>query len=424
MTFARGNVPVLRDINWHRIYVSSLFTYELPRTVNTIRYYAPSVCDPSNDMFVGGIGATLLPDYIRTRVKCKVIEGRLDKHNMLGANTPAIAELIPDYSLIESVDWEYRPEDSYFCRITIGCIRRCKFCAVRILEPTFKYSRGLTEQVLEMKRKFGEKQHLVILDNNILASKQFDKVVKEIRDAGFESGAERNGKKRTVDFNQGIDARLITPKIAKLLASICIRPIRLAFDDDEVEVPYRKATEMLAKEGFKTFTNYIMFNFNDTPSSFFHRLQVNMELSKELDIRITGFPMRFVPIDSTDRQYISRGWNWRYLRGIQCILHATHGMVSPNPEFFDTAFGRTYEEFLEIISMPDRYIVHRNDYKDQEAEEWRKRFQKLSPNDRKKFLSLLANVHKSGMRKSEILSHSKFAPLFEHYYPDGQVPPP
>ena len=67
VTFARGKVPALRQVFWKRVYVASLFTYELPRTVETIGYYYPAVENPSDDIIVGGIGATLLPDYIRER---------------------------------------------------------------------------------------------------------------------------------------------------------------------------------------------------------------------------------------------------------------------------------------------------------------------------------------------------------------------
>ncbi|HHV61424.1 MAG TPA: cobalamin-binding domain-containing protein [Firmicutes bacterium] len=418
VTFARGKVPALRNADWHRIYISSLFTYELPRTVETIKYYAHAVTSPSA-IFVGGIGATLLPEYIRERVQCSIIEGPLDKPDMLGLGTPPIAALVPDYDMLDSVTWKYEPQDSYFCRVTTGCIRRCKFCAVPRLEPTFRYLGNLGGQIREVRARFGEKQNLVLLDNNILATDQFKNIIEDIRREGFEAGAKRNGRKRTVDFNQGIDARLITPQIAKLLASICLSPVRFAFDFDAVEDSYRRAVHIMADAGFNEFTTYVMFNFDDTPLSLYKRLMVNIELSRELGIRVTGFPMRYVPIDDINRQYVSNGWRWRYLRGIQCILLATHGIVSPNPEFFQAAFGESYDEFLEIISMPDRYIIHRNRYKDREALDWKKLYRKLSQTEREEFLSVLAILNKSRNRKADIASHRKFKPLLEHYYPGG-----
>lgn len=416
VTFARGKVAHLKESSWHRIYISSLFTWELPRTVATAQYYLASLAKPT-DMFVGGIAATLMPEYIRERVPCEVIAGPLDKPDQLGPGSPAIAQLVPDYTLIEDADYSYKPEDTYFCRITTGCIRRCRFCAVPRLEPNFAYCQSLGEQVKAVKNKFGEKRHLVLLDNNVLALDNLKQVISDIRDQDFGAGATINGRQRSVDFNQGIDARLITKDVAKLLSQIALSPVRLAFDTSSVEKHYRKAIKYLAGKGFSEFTNYLMFNYNDTPEDFYRRMMVNIELSQKMEVRVTGFPMRYVPIHDVDRHHISSHWRWRYLRGIQCVLSATHGMVSPNPEFFATAFGETYEDFIRILSMPDRYIIYRNSNKDVGAAEWRKLYDKLSSSDKEELLALLAVLNKSKSRRAEIESSGKFRAILEHYYP-------
>jgi hypothetical protein len=421
VTFTRGKVQKLRDVSWNRIYVSSLFTYELPRTVRTIKYYLRSV-DNVKNIYIGGIGATLLPNYIRGFVKCRVIEGALDKPNMLGKGTPRIDKYIPDYSIIESCQWEYQPEDSYFCRVTVGCIRKCKFCAVSTLEPKFGYLKRLRSQIEEVREHFGEKHNLVIMDNNILASDRIEKVVADIRDEGFEAGATRNRRKRTVDFNQGIDARLIDKKVARLLATINVFPIRLAFDTDGVKDAYIKALRLLAEVGFTQFTTYIMFNYHDTPQSFYNRLKLNTELSKELDIRVSGFPMKYIPIHDVHRRYMANSWHWRYFRGIQCILLATHGIVSPNSNFFKAAFGESYQDFIEVICMPDRYIIYREGYKYDGARGWKKLFNKLSENERENFLQTLSVIRSAKNPQSEINRFKKYRSLLEHYYPNGRIP--
>jgi len=425
VTFIRGQDESLRNIQWHRIYVSSLFTWKLPRTVKTIRFYSSAVSSPE-DIFVGGIGATLLPDYVRQNAECTLIEGQIEKRGMLGRNSPPITQLTPDYSILDSVDYNYYPDDSYFVRITQGCIRSCKFCAVPLLEKQFGELTDVGKQVREAKNKYGERQHLVIMDNNILGIDGIDKKINRIRALGFENGAKRNGRKRAVDFNQGLDARLISknPRLAKALASICLSPVRLAFDfaKPAMEKSYRRAISLLAEQGFSQYTNYMLFNYNDTPKDLYHRLFVNDELNTDLGIRITGFPMRFIPMDSVRRDYVSRKWNWRYLRGIQCILLATRGLVSPNPDFIRAAFGDTYERFLEIIAMPDRYIIYREKYKNNGAKEWRKKFRRLSPDRKQKFLSLLAVLNKDRKRKETIRKLKRFNSLIEHYYPNGETP--
>jgi len=69
--------------------------------------------------------------------------------------------------------------------------------------------------------------------------------------------------------------------------------------------------------------------------------------------------MKYVPLDAKDRKYIDPNWTKKQLRGIQCILHATHGVVGPRKPFFETAFGEDAEEFKYIIEQPEEMIFHR-----------------------------------------------------------------
>lgn len=420
VTFVRGRVPSLRQTAWHRIYVSSLFTWELPRTVRTVRFYLPCVDDPQH-VIVGGIGATLKPDYIREHVQCRVVEGQLDRRGMLERGAPAISDLMPDYSLLKATQWQYQPSSAYFCRTTMGCVRRCKFCAVPSLEPRYRSLKTWRLRLREVRRAFGEQQDLVILDNNILACDDFPRIVKGIRDEGFVPGAKLNNRQRAVDFNQGIDARLITTANAKLLSSICLSPVRLAFDYDGIERAYRKAVGLLADQGFEEFTNYVLYNYLDDPVGLYRRLSINLELSEQYRIRVTGFPMRYIPTDHVKRGYVGPRWRWRYLRGIQCVLLATHGIVSPHREFFNAAFGADYNEFLQILAMPDRYIVFRKRYKARAAE-WRRLFVRLSKESREEFLAALEAIHRTRERKPELRKHRRFRALLEHYYPSGRTP--
>lgn len=415
VSFVRGKSLSHRLLHWDRIYVSSLFTYELPKTVECIRFYLPCVHEPSDDIVVGGIGATLLPSYISSQVVCRVVEGSLDRPNMLGLDEPPIAGYIPDYELLNNIDYEYLPRDAFFIRISKGCIRKCKFCAVPILEPRFGYLQGISEQLPLLRNRFGDRTNLVVLDNNVLALPTFPQVIDELVHEGYHRGARLAGKRRSVDFNQGIDARLINPTTARLLGRICLSPVRLAFDQLSVERAYRTAVKCLAEEGFKSFTTYLLFNYEDDPISFYHRMLVNLELSAQLGIRITGFPMRYTPTNDITRRFVAKKWRWKYLRGIQCILNATHGMVSPNPSFFTAAFGSSVGEFLEILAMPDHYIIYRSRFREQ-AEEWRSEFRRFTQDEREQLLELLAELKGHGTSLSLSGINPKFWRILEHYF--------
>lgn len=427
VAFVRGENEWARLRRWDRIYIASLFTWELPRTADAIDFYRESVKCPE-DIFVGGVAVTLLPSYIRQRGSgCTVIEGPLDIPGRLGPGTPAIAHLVPDYSILKRVHHEYYPRDSYFVRTTKGCIRTCQFCAVPRLEKEFGAMRPLREQVSSAIKHHGERQHLVVMDNNILGIEGIDLIFKDIRDLGFEAGAKRKGRRRTVDFNQGLDARLISskPELAKLLKTICVSPIRLAFDFIGIRQAYEKAIRLLVTQGFDEFTNYMLFNFSDTPRDLYDRLWANANLNAELGVRITGFPMRFIPMDDVSRRHVAKGWKWRYLRGIQCVLLATRGLVSPNPDFVRHAFGETFEGFLEVLSMPDRYIIYREHYANDGAADWGREFRRLTGDQREDLLATLQDLNSAPRERPEKISKLRqpLRSIMEHYYPGGQTAP-
>ena len=169
-------------------------------------------------------------------------------------------------------------------------------------------------------------------------------------------------KQRYVDFNQGVDARLFTEKKARLLASIAIRPLRIAFDDIKTRPAYEKAVRLSVSAGIKDFSNYLLYNFKDEPIDLYRRLRINVDLCEELNVNIYSFPMKYHPLygaNSHDRDYIGQHWNRKFIRAIQAILNSTKGKVGKGFEFFGEAFGHTEEEYLELLEMPETFILYR-----------------------------------------------------------------
>jgi len=67
--------------------------------------------------------------------------------------------------------------------------RKCSFCSVPILEPTYKPKIDTIDKFKEIKERFGEQQNLLLMDNNVLASPQFIEIIDEIKEMGFYKGA-------------------------------------------------------------------------------------------------------------------------------------------------------------------------------------------------------------------------------------------
>ena len=169
-------------------------------------------------------------------------------------------------------------------------------------------------------------------------------------------------KQRYVDFNQGVDARLFTEEKAHLLSSIAIRPLRIAFDDIKTRPAYEKAVRLSVSAGIKDFSNYLLYNFKDEPIDLYRRLRINVDLCEELNVNIYSFPMKYHPLygsNSHDRDYIGQHWNRKYIRAIQAILNSTKGKVGKGVEFFGEAFGHTEKEYLELLEMPETFILYR-----------------------------------------------------------------
>jgi hypothetical protein len=388
--FVKGRSQLHRGYAWDRVYVATLFSFYWDVTLKTIQYYAPAVPSPA-DIWVGGVLATLMGQEIKSLTGATVVAGLLDQPGMLDHGTGQIVDhLIPDYSILEEVEYTYPARNAYFGYATRGCPNRCPFCAVPTIEPCFQDYTPLTRQVRGIEELYGSQRDLLLLDNNVLASKELKRIVRDILDLGFQKGAKHNNQLRAVDFNQGIDARRLTPDRMKMLARIAIRPLRLALDNTGMIRTYTTAVKLACDNGVPEIGTYVLFNYRDTPRSFYDRLRLSVELNETIGAKITSFPMRYIPLTDKDRRHIGPHWNRRLLRGIQCVLLSTRGLVSPRLEFFEAAFGHDYDEFIKIASMPDHYIIQRRSHENNGACEWEALFRRLTDGQRGTLYEILA----------------------------------
>ncbi len=175
-------------------------------------------------------------------------------------------------------------------------------------------------------------------------------------------------KIRYVDFNQGVDARLFNEKNVELLSRIAIRPLRIAFDDIRTRPAYEKAIRLSVAAGLNDFSNYLLYNFNDKPVELYQRMKINVDLCEELNVSIYSFPMKYHPLRKKDgdaedfshnRDYIGKYWNRKYIRAVQAILNSTKGKIGRGHSFFCEAFGKDEEEYMDLLEMPETFIIYR-----------------------------------------------------------------
>ena len=134
--FIKGLNYKIKQRKWDRIYISTLFTYHWNQVIKTINYYINSVAKPQ-DIFIGGVLATLFKDKLQTEYNISIISGLIDKAGILGKDKFIVDELIPDYSIIEEIDFKYKLNNAYLSYATRGCPNKCPFCTVYKIEHVF-----------------------------------------------------------------------------------------------------------------------------------------------------------------------------------------------------------------------------------------------------------------------------------------------
>lgn len=483
------------------IHITTLFTFYWRETIDTINF-AKKFCSKTGRIFVGGIASTILHERVLQETGIDPINGLLDKPGMLDADSSDIIDEMPlDYSILEEIDYQYPANNAYFAYMTRGCPRKCPFCAVPRLEPEYIDYINLAEQIKQAASRFGPQRDLLLMDNNILASKHFDKIINEIKKCGFERGAmhtpvddydiamknlrsdynvraytrkiirlydnisdklpeseqadfyikreEQNllyaevaspeaiirfdnvarplyekyiqrtkrPSMRIIDFNQGVDARLVTDKKMKKLAEINIRPLRIAFDHISMKDKYESAIRMAAKNGITHLSNYLLYNFNDKPEELYYRMKLNVDLCDELDVKIFSFPMKYHPIDDPDyfynREYTGEHWNRKFIRAIQAVLNATKGKIGRGKSFFEEAFGKDIDGYYKILWMPEAFIIHRFKYKENLTADWWDLYNKLDEIQRNQLHEIVA---KNQFEEKIITGDIAIDSVLKYYY--------
>lgn len=150
-------------------------------------------------------------------------------------------KVVPDYSLYPYID-----KKTAYGFLTRGCIRKCAWCVVPKKEGGVHPYQDVDEIAVE------GRTNLVLMDNNILAAGAYGVTqLEKIATRGYK-----------VDFNQAMDARLVTDEVAALLARIkWLNYIRFGCDTQGQIKECEKAIELIRAHGYtKEFFLYTMLH--------------------------------------------------------------------------------------------------------------------------------------------------------------------
>ena len=184
-----------------------------------------------------------------------------------------------------------------------------------------------------------------------------------------------------------------------------------------LKTKYRKAIKMSEKHGMRDFSNYLLYNFKDKPVDLYHRLRINVDMCEKMNVSIYSFPMKYHPIrgeHSHDRDYIGKHWNRKYIRAVQAILNATKGKIGRGVSFFEKAFGRNEEEYMELLLMPETFLLFRFFFEDLGyTQEWREIMSNLSDEEREELLPIIYNNDFNHIE--ELTDNVKFRKILTYY---------
>lgn len=261
-----------------RIYVTSLFSYSWRAVHAAVQFYRSRY--PLAEISLGGIYASLLPEHA-------ALSGADEVHVGL---YPEAEDLMPAWDLVP--EW-----DGSILFASRGCVRKCGFCSVPKLEgrpQDLKY--GIRHLIWPGHSK------VILWDNNILGNMNWQTIFDELIEIGIE-----------VDFNQGLDARLITDKVAEKLAKLKFKNLRLAYDYKGIGPAVERALERLAAAGIsrRRAVVYTLYNYVDDPENFKTRVEEIMTWGA------TSYPMRFEPLTSlTKNAWVSPHWDREQLQQV------------------------------------------------------------------------------------------------------------
>lgn len=246
------NLTLMKISAWHKTQGDEVKFYD-PLLDKPDRVYASKIFD-------------FTPDF-QYWPACEVIKGG-SGYDLKTALPKEMEDVYPDYDLYDC--------DYAIGFTTRGCIRKCPFCIVpkkegpiRVVGDIYGFWRG--------------QKRIMLLDNNLTAlPDHMEKICKQLIK-----------EKVLVDFNQGLDIRLITDDMARLLAKVRLwKQIHFAFDDVQLEKSVREGIAILTKYmPASRLMFYVLIGFNSTPEEDLYRVEV---------LRGLGVDPFVMPYDKSD----------------------------------------------------------------------------------------------------------------------------
>ena len=236
------NLPLMKLSAWHKAQGDSVEWYEPMFSGHLDRVYMSKVFSftpdylyfvDADEVVQGGSGYCI-----------KTIQGKeqFDKSKDRWL-PPEIEHIYPDYDL-------YGITDTAYGFMSRGCPRGCDFCHVAAKEGQRSY------KVADLEEFYRGQKRIELLDPNTLACADWADILEQLA---------RSGAK--VNFNQGVDIRMMTEDKAEALCEVNTEMIHFAWDryeDKDLVLPKFEMFRKTSKVRDRELIVYVLCNFNTT----------------------------------------------------------------------------------------------------------------------------------------------------------------
>ena len=181
---------------------------------------------------------------------------------------PEIEKCFPDYSIYPQFDFAV-------AMTSRGCPRGCAFCHVAAKEGR------CSVKVADVKDFWNGQKRIEVLDPNITACREKRDLLRQYRETGA-----------WINFNQGIDIRLVNDADIDDLNGMKIKRLHLAWDnpEDDLVDAFRRFSERWRVKDPRRKVVYVLTNFGSTMEQNLHRIYTLRDLGYDPDVRIYDKP--------------------------------------------------------------------------------------------------------------------------------------
>ena len=238
------NLPLMKISAWHKAqghhveWYDPMFSGHMDRVyMSKVFSFSPDFeyCIDADEIIKGGSG------YCIKTIGGKEFYDKAHDQEL----PPEIEHIYPDYSLYPAMT-----KNTAYGFLSRGCPRGCGFCHVAAKEGRRAY------KVADLSEFWSGQKNIVLSDPNILACRECKELLQQLIDSGA-----------WVDFNQGLDIRLMTEEKAEMFKLLKVKNLHFAwdrFEDKEKIVPKFKMFKEITQIDFRKLGVFVLCNFDTT----------------------------------------------------------------------------------------------------------------------------------------------------------------